>query len=99
MDKEPASEYVSEMLKKLESEPVAKPFSWLRVLTTVFLVLLAVPLIFFTLFPLFFFANFAPKQADVDCANEAIQRINAQMDEFENALQPLRERIEKLDAR
>lgn len=99
MKNNPSPESIPEMLKKLENEPVVKPFSCLWVFMTVFFLIFLATTTFCILYPVFFIVSLGPKQADFNRANEAIQRVNSEMDEFEETLQPLREQIEALDHR
>lgn len=99
MNSNPSPETVPEMLKKLENEPIVKPWSCLGIFMTVVLILIIATPIMFVLSVNAFFAGIAPKQEDVDRANETIRRINAKMDDFEESLRPIREQIEALDHR
>ena len=98
MEETPVPELNPYLPTKLDDEPAAQSFSYRRTILLFFFVILIVILLIPVLVVHAFFASLPPKQKDIDQATKAIQQSNATMDDFEQSLQQIRERIDKLES-
>lgn len=97
MENTPDHESISEEPIKSDNEQVSKPFSWLNVFTALLYVFTATVISIPILAVFAFMSAMAPSQNDFDHAAEKTKELNKRMDDFEQSLQPIKERIETLE--